>query len=648
MAAILPRSFFQWLQARPLRPSRPLDSWQTQCRCASLALGNRTDGAQGKAEGRREKGSEESACTSLDEFWNFKGKWGNHPESRATLHIQRRAALALPLPPFLFAHQIVNFRELQSLQQRQAPVDEEGSSSATPPEKGGGQGPKKDASGRLRPLLVNIVDSEGGQPVGCGLFHCRPLIAVRTLEGLAPSQPLDAAYVGQKLREAAERRRGLPRDAFCEERTPEKRLNADAGVRDAASPEGTGGSALRWGFYRLINGESDGLPGLVAVMSPAIAAAPQNRLNRTLVLPTSSLLVSLSPARRAWSELLTVPLLEALQEALRPLAVVLRNDSLQRQLERDSTMQQYTAVLAGEVQGWQWIEEGGVRFPVDICKGHETGKCPYTVYISGPRCAASPVGMPAPVSPPSRLYGCSLQPVLPRWYYDRREAREAVARLSKGAKILDLHCHSAAFSVGALQRGGARQAVCVDTSPLSLGLAEAAAAANNVQHQVSLHQADALEWLLRQAGETQPDSQDSHEGSQVTASARGQDEFDVVIMDPPSPHRRSLVPAFTADLQQLAAAAASRISKGGRLVVVDSSRFLELQQLLELLAGSIATVGRTGEPPNLRVTPREATTDLNSLKCLNPMRQHEWPARALDTPQRKRDPVFAATHGQLP
>ncbi|XP_026191342.1 uncharacterized protein LOC34620968 [Cyclospora cayetanensis] len=493
----------------------------------------------------------------------------DHPESRATLHIQRRAALALPLPPFLFAHQIVNFRELQSLQQRQAPVDEEGSSSATPPEKGGGQGPKKDASGRLRPLLVNIVDSEGGQPVGCGLFHCRPLIAVRTLEGLAPSQPLDAAYVGQKLREAAERRRGLPRDAFCEERTP-KRLNADAGVRDAASPEGTGGSALRWGFYRLINGER--------------------------------------------SELLTVPLLEALQEALRPLAVVLRNDSLQRQLERDSTMQQYTAVLAGEVQGWQWIEEGGVRFPVDICKGHETG-----------------------------------------WYYDRREAREAVARLSKGAKILDLHCHSAAFSVGALQRGGARQAVCVDTSPLSLGLAEAAAAANNVQHQVSLHQADALEWLLRQAGETQPDSQDSHEGSQVTASARGQDgefhphvfarghlcprcsrgygrscivalttrghnkpsydfseftiggspkmfesdqetkhrEFDVVIMDPPSPHRRSLVPAFTADLQQLAAAAASRISKGGRLVVVDSSRFLELQQLLELLAGSIATVGRT-------------------------------------------------------
>lgn len=67
-------------------------------------------------------------------------------------------------------------------------------------------------------------------------------------------------------------------------------------------------------------------------------------------------------------------------------------------------------------------------------------------------------------------------------------------------------------------------------------------------------------------------------------------------MDPPAPHRQGLVQAFTAELLQLAAAAARVLSSGGRLVVVESSRFLELEQLLNILNEAVSAAGRTGEP----------------------------------------------------
>lgn len=72
-------------------------------------------------------------------------------------------------------------------------------------------------------------------------------------------------------------------------------------------------------------------------------------------------------------------------------------------------------------------------------------------------------------------------------------------------------------------------------------------------------------------------------------------QFDIVIMDPPAPHRQGLVQAFTAELLQLAAAATRVLSSGGRLVVVESSRFIELEQLLHILNEAVSAAGRTGE-----------------------------------------------------
>ena len=122
------------------------------------------------------------------------------------------------------------------------------------------------SSGSLRPLAVNIVDSDDGRWLGVGLFHSRPLIAARVLEGPSPSRPLNAEYLAEKLLDAASRRRGMPADVFLRSPSPDHvlhRRHPNSRVQSHALPQHQSGGAVPAGFYRLIHGESDGLPGLI-------------------------------------------------------------------------------------------------------------------------------------------------------------------------------------------------------------------------------------------------------------------------------------------------------------------------------------------------------------------------------------------------
>ncbi|KAL8270463.1 hypothetical protein Esti_005610 [Eimeria stiedai] len=400
------------------------------------------------------------------------------------------------LPPvWMFAHDIKNFQELTRLQQET--ICNANTSETR----------KEPLSGNLKPLVVNVVDSEDGSAQGVALFHSRPLIAARFIEGLPAFRCIDTAFLRERLLAASSRRCGLLVEACSSSSSlasPPRQVNpffsaeiqreADASVKRPTR------DLIPAGFYRLINGESDRLPGLVVELFGNVVTVQQ--LTRG-------------------SELLTVPLLKALQELVEPAAVVLRNDSLQRQLERDPAMKQYSAVVMG-------------------------------------------------------------------WYYDRRDVRLCVARLAPGSRVLDMHSHSGAFSITAL-RGGARSSVCVDTSSLSLKLAAAAVEANSVKDKVLLYQDDALRWLRSRANQ-QGATPGSHLKDESTRTAA---QFDLVILDPPAPHRRGLLPAFIHELQELATAAAAITSRGGRLVVVDSSRFVHLQQLLHLLSAAVSASGRT-------------------------------------------------------
>lgn len=102
-------------------------------------------------------------------------------------------------------------------------------------------------------------------------------------------------------------------------------------------------------FYRLVFGESDGLPGLVidrfgAVFSVQITTAGMERQQQTIV--------------------------DVLQEMCAPQAVVLKNTSSQRQLEG---LDSYTKVVFGALPEPLLIEENGATYKIDIIGGQKTG-----------------------------------------------------------------------------------------------------------------------------------------------------------------------------------------------------------------------------------------------------------------------------------
>ncbi|MGR9052100.1 MAG: class I SAM-dependent rRNA methyltransferase, partial [Gammaproteobacteria bacterium] len=116
-------------------------------------------------------------------------------------------------------------------------------------------------------------------------------------------------------------------------------------------------------FYRLVFGESDGLPGLVV-----------DRFGAVL-----SVQITTAGMERHKSELL-----EALVETLRPDAIVLKNDNSQRQLEA-LPMENETAY--GRLPETLIIEENRARFAIDIVGGQKTGWF-YDHRDSRARCAA--------------------------------------------------------------------------------------------------------------------------------------------------------------------------------------------------------------------------------------------------------------------
>ncbi|MGY6277773.1 class I SAM-dependent rRNA methyltransferase [Methylomonas sp. MgM2] len=102
-------------------------------------------------------------------------------------------------------------------------------------------------------------------------------------------------------------------------------------------------------FYRLVFGESDGLPGLVIdrydeVLSVQITTAGMERHKQVLV--------------------------KVLAELLQPSAILLKNDNSQRQLE---TLSLEPEVAYGELPETLLIEENNTRFFIDVAEGQKTG-----------------------------------------------------------------------------------------------------------------------------------------------------------------------------------------------------------------------------------------------------------------------------------
>ena len=245
------------------------------------------------------------------------------------------------------------------------------------------------------------IESFEGEAFGLGLYHDESLIAVRFLTTDVEAE-IDAAFFRTRIERAL-------------------------ALREAAFPGAT--------HARLVFGESDGLPGTVV-----------DRYGDVLTFTTLSYGMA---ERREW-------LLDALEDLVRPAAIVERNDAPLR--EKDG-LEQSTGVLRGEVTGPVRIEETGVLFDVDVLGGPKTG-----------------------------------------FFIDQRLNRLAVRPFARGRRVLDVFCADGGFGLHAAT-GGATSVHFLDASADALARVRHNAELNGVADRITTEAADALDRLGAMAEE---------------------------------------------------------------------------------------------------------------------------------------------------
>jgi 23S rRNA (cytosine1962-C5)-methyltransferase len=170
------------------------------------------------------------------------------------------------------------------------------------------------AAKAIPPGSPAVLHRADGKPLGIGTFNAHPLIAFR-LFSENPRLELNEGFLADRLRRALMLRQRL----FDEP------------------------------YYRLVHGESDGLPGLVI-----------DRYGDVVAVATAT----------AGMESLIDPLLAALDGVIKPDTVVLSNDGAFRNLEN---LPAYTRVARGKVDGPVEVRENGLRFLANLLEGQKTG-----------------------------------------------------------------------------------------------------------------------------------------------------------------------------------------------------------------------------------------------------------------------------------
>jgi 23S rRNA (cytosine1962-C5)-methyltransferase len=248
--------------------------------------------------------------------------------------------------------------------------------------------------------IVDVV--EGDRFVARGYYDPHSAISVRILTREA-AEAIDAAFWKRRVARALALREELVRGA-------------------------TG--------YRLVHGESDGLPGVVA-----------DRYQRWAVLKLHS--AGLTPHRGA--------IVVALREAARDLAGVYGRDEIPHDEEDHAAAPVGRVLWGAEPPERILIEEHGMALLVDVRRGQKTGT-----------------------------------------FLDQRENRRLVRELSRGrAQALNCFSYTGGFSVAAAL-GGARRVLSVDTDRDALALARENFRANGLDpgdHEFAAE--DAFELLAR-------------------------------------------------------------------------------------------------------------------------------------------------------
>lgn len=245
------------------------------------------------------------------------------------------------------------------------------------------------------------VEDWRGKGLGSGTFSPNSLIAVR-LHAPGEKRPMDAAFIGEKVQSAAGRRERL---------------------------FGEGARACR-----LVFGEGDGLPGVVC-----------DRFGDFLSVQILA----------AGAEKRTGEILDALEEAIRPSGMVLRNDSPARDHEG---LAKFVKTARGSCPEKVLFQYLGLTLSADLAGGQKTG-----------------------------------------FFFDQRENYGLIGEVSGGANVLDCFCYTGAWGLNALKYGASRVEF-FDISENALEIAEENAARNGFAERSEFIAGDALEFLKDRPG----------------------------------------------------------------------------------------------------------------------------------------------------
>lgn len=222
------------------------------------------------------------------------------------------------------------------------------------------------------------------------------------------------------------------------------------------------------------------------------------------------------------------PVLEALDAVLSPVTIVLRNDSTVRKLEG---LEIAVETVRGDASSPVEFSECGIRFLADLAGGQKTG-----------------------------------------WFFDQRDNRRFMASLSRGAKVLDVYCHTGGFAIHAAM-AGAQSVTAVDKSAPALALAERIAQLNGCAASCGFSKADAFNEMER-------------------LDAAGE-RYDVVIADPPAfiKSKKDLKAGVKA-YRKMMRLAARLTAPGGVLFVASCSHHMTTELFDEQLRKTLADANR--------------------------------------------------------
>ncbi|EWM24066.1 ribosomal rna large subunit methyltransferase i [Nannochloropsis gaditana] len=220
--------------------------------------------------------------------------------------------------------------------------------------------------------------------------------------------------------------------------------------------------------FRLVNGEGDKLSGLAADV-----------FDKVCVVSSSSL----------WCERHKDFIIQGLEASLGPAGISTVWRRSEARLKQDGFVDPEEALRpaidvkaeARKEGAYVWAKEAGLKYKVYPELGQKTG-----------------------------------------FYCDQRQNRQMIQSLSRGKRVLDLFCYTGGFALNAA-RGGAREAIGVDSSALAIETAMENARANDLEGHATFCKSDVLVYA-RDLGKT------------------GEKAFDIVIADPPklAPTRRDL------------------------------------------------------------------------------------------------------------